>query len=117
MDIENYLSLGITDATRKIVFIDTDPQHIKVKIRLKLNARVLEYPKDKLNSYTAINQMNKQASANLNSQARSVISHIQEHNSISSASAGNIKPIIMSGASGSIGVRSTLPSKSSLISK
>ncbi|ATX84917.1 hypothetical protein CU084_18950 [Bacillus velezensis] len=81
MDIENYLSLGITDATRKIVFIDTDPQHIKVKIRLKLNARVLEYPKDKLNSYTAIDQINKQASANLNSQARSVISHIQEHNS------------------------------------
>jgi hypothetical protein len=81
MDIENYISLGITDTSRKIVFLDTDPQHLKVKIRLNLNARVLEYPKDKLSSYTAISQINKQASANLNEQARSVIRHIQEHNS------------------------------------
>ncbi len=42
--------------------MDTDPRrHLKVKIRLKLNARALEYPKDKLNSYAAIGKMNKQA--------------------------------------------------------
>ncbi|UUA83843.1 hypothetical protein NNG64_17565 [Bacillus siamensis] len=49
----------------------TDPRrHLKVKIRLKLNACVLEYPKDKLNSYAAIAKMNKQASVNLNERSK-----------------------------------------------
>ncbi|WP_240491503.1 Ger(x)C family spore germination C-terminal domain-containing protein [Bacillus nakamurai] len=79
MDIENYISLTITDATQKITFLNADPQHIKVKIFLKLNARVDEYPKDRLDSYE-IAQINKQSSANLNEQAKSVIRHIQQHN-------------------------------------
>ncbi|MBT2572917.1 Ger(x)C family spore germination protein [Bacillus sp. ISL-51] len=80
MDIENYISLTVTDATQKITFLDADPQHIKVKVFLKLNARVDEYPKDRLDSYTAIEQINKQASADLNERAATVIRNIQEHN-------------------------------------
>ncbi|WP_255034152.1 hypothetical protein [Bacillus siamensis] len=51
--------------------MDNDPRrHLKVKIHLKLNARALEYMKDKLNSYAAIGKMNKQASANLNERSK-----------------------------------------------
>ncbi|WP_430742477.1 Ger(x)C family spore germination protein [Bacillus atrophaeus] len=80
-DIKNYISLGITDASRSISFIDANPDHLKVKLSLKLDARVVEYPKDMLDSNKAITRINRQASNHLEKDAASIIKKTQSYKS------------------------------------
>lgn len=76
----NYISFNVNDIKRKITINISEDNDIIVKIDLKLDVIITEYPLDKLHEDSKIEKLNKQLSKDLEALANSVLKKMQEAN-------------------------------------
>ncbi|UOQ43607.1 Ger(x)C family spore germination protein [Halobacillus salinarum] len=76
----DYISINVMKADQKLK-IDAKDSEVKVTVRLNLKARIVEYPKNHLDSYSKVEKVNKRLSEVLTKDAKEIIDIVQEANS------------------------------------
>ncbi|MCR8658729.1 Ger(x)C family spore germination protein [Paenibacillus endoradicis] len=77
----NYIYINVLKADRKLTVKGQDPDNISANIQLDLKIEILEDPKNNLDSFKKINDLEKETTEKLTEEANKVIKKLQEANS------------------------------------
>ncbi|KAB2330183.1 Ger(x)C family spore germination protein [Cytobacillus depressus] len=78
--VKDFITFEVTDLKRKLTVQAKKPQSVIVNINLVLKTKVVEYPKNKLDSQKEIDKLNKLLSKKMTEKAQNITVQLQEAN-------------------------------------